>query len=401
MKESKWIKFTLLYIGAIVLSVSQMKISPTDLRESFITFLQITPLELSIYVSIFAFAPVFLAVPGGKLVKKYGAKSIAVLIMIALFLGNIIGYITDSYHVMLIGRVIEGVSFSFIMVTGMVLITHWFKDGGHGWAVGIFGTFSALGYAIVIYIIPILYEAYGLKNIWLSLAILSAIIGVQFILLFDNPKTKYEGLEEKVTLKEGLKNKKIIMLAIAMSTVSFILFTFLDGYPTIFKDVYHLSTEDVSFNSMIFGLVGIPVGFLIGYLIEKTGRPLTIGFISFIVMAIACFVTDKTNESLILLQVIVLSICVSFTSTAIAASVPKVVKQPGLVEESFAIVYTLYYAGALIGIPIVNACVQSFGWEIGVFPLTAMALLGAILTYPFILKEHREKNKSTNKQYIN
>lgn len=390
MKTSKWIKFIILYLGAIVLSVSQMKISPTDLRESFVSLLQITPLEVSIYVSIFAFAPVFLAVPGGNLVKRYGAKSIAVLIMVALFLGNIIGYITDSYIIMLVGRVIEGVSFSFIMVTGMVLITHWFRDGGYGWAVGIFGTFSAFGYAAVIYILPIVYETYGLKNIWLFLAISSAIVGVLFILLFDNPKSRSEGTEQRASLREALSNKKIIMLAIAMSTVSFILFTFLDGYPTIFKNVYNLATETASFNSMIFGLIGIPVGFVIGYLIEKTGKPLTIGFISFIAMAIACFATDKTSDSLLLIQVIVLSTCISFTSTAIAASVPKIVRHEGLVEESFAIVYTLYYVGALIGIPIVNGCVQSFGWKIGVLPLTAVALLGAILSYPFLVKENRK-----------
>lgn len=367
-----------------------MKISPTDLRESFISHLSLTPLEVSIYVSIFAFAPVFLAIPGGNLVKRYGAKSIAILIMIALFLGNIIGYLTDSYAVMLVGRVVEGLSFSFIMVTGMVLITHWFKDGGYGWAVGIFGTFSAFGYVAVIYVLPMIYESYGLKHIWLTLAIISAIIGVLFLILFDNPKSETNGIVKKTTLKEALSNKKILMIAVAMSAVSFILFTFLDGYPSIFKNIYHLDAELSSLNSMIFGLVGIPVGFVIGYLIEKTGKPLTIGFLSFAVMAVACFITNKSSESFLLVQVVVLSTCISFTSTSIAASVPKLVKSQGVVEESFAIVYTFYYLGALIGIPIVNGCVQTFGWHIGVLPLTAVALLGAILIYPFFIKENKK-----------
>ncbi|WP_101690628.1 MFS transporter [Dysgonomonas massiliensis] len=391
MKGSKWFKFTLLYLGAIILSISQMKISPTDLRESFISLLNISPLEVSIYVSIFAFAPVFLAIPGGNLVKRYGAKLISILIMVALFLGNFIGYITDSYSVMLVARIIEGISFSFIMVTGMVLITHWFKDGGYGLAVGIFGTFSAFGYAAVIYILPMIYSSYGLKSIWLALAVASAIIGVFFILLFDNPRSESNGSEKvnKASLKEAFSNSRIIMLAIAMSTVSFILFTFLDGYPTIFKTVYNLAPEASSLNSMIFGLIGIPVGLIIGFLIEKTGKPLTIGFFSFIIMAIACFVTDKTPETLLLVQVIVLSTCISFTSTSIAASVPKVVKHPGLIEDSFAIVYLFYYVGALIGIPIVSGLVSSYGWAIGVLPLTVVALVGAVLAYPFLRRENK------------
>ena len=391
MKASKWFKFSLLYLGAMILSISQMKISPTDLRESFISLLNINPVEVSIYVSIFAFAPVFLAIPGGSLVKRYGAKQISIVIMLALFLGNIIGYFTDSYPIMLIARIIEGVSFSFIMVTGMVLITHWFKDGGYGLAVGIFGTFSAFGYAAVIYVLPMIYESYGLKSIWLSLAVSAALIGLLFIILFDNPlgdSTSAEGVK-KASLREAFSNSRIIMLAIAMSTVSFILFTFLDGYPTIFKTVYNLSPETSSFNSMIFGLIGIPVGLIIGFLIEKTGKPLTIGFFSFIVMTIACFVTNKTPETLLLVQVIILSTCISFTSTAIASSVPKVVHHSGLIEDSFAIVYLFYYIGALIGIPIVSGLVSSYGWAIGVLPLTVVALFGAILSYPFYRRENK------------
>ncbi|MBK5720923.1 MFS transporter [Dysgonomonas sp. Marseille-P4677] len=394
MKASKWIKFTVLYLGAILLSVSQMKISPTNLRESFISMLDISPLEVSIYVSIFAFAPVFLAIPGGSLVKKYGAKWISILIMTALFLGNFIGYFTESYPLMLIARIIEGISFSFIMVTGMVLITHWFRDGGYGLAVGIFGTFSAFGYAAVIYVLPIVYDNYGLKNIWLVLAAVSAVLGLLFIILFDNPQNTTESNIKKASFKEAFKNTRIITLAIAMATVSFILFTFLDGYPTIFKNVYNLTTESSSFNSIAFGLVGIPVGFIIGFLIEKIGKPITIGFFSFIVMAIACFMTDKTPESLLIIQIIVLSTCISFTSTSIASSVPKIVKHPGLIEDSFAIIYLFYYIGALIGIPIVSGLVGSYGWAIGVLPLTVVALLGAVLSYPFFRQE--SKTISTN-----
>lgn len=389
MKTSKWLKFTILYLGAIVLSISQMKISPTDLRESLIMLLNLTPLEVSIYVSIFAFAPVFLAIPGGKLVKQYGAKKISIIIMLALFLGNIIGYLSDSYYVMLLGRIIEGVSFSFIMTTGMVLITNWFKDGGYGLAVGIFGTFSAFGYAAVIYLLPMLHNYSGLKSIWLALSITAAIIGIGFVFLFDDPRSELntDGTVKRVHLSESLRNPRIIKLAIAMGCVSFILFTFLDGYPTIFKNIYNLSPETSSFNSMFFGLIGIPVGFIIGFLIDKTGRPLTIGFISFILLAIACFMTDKTPPLLLIGQVSILSACISFTSTSISSSVPKVVKHPGLIDDSFAIVYLFYYIGALIGIPIVSGLAGSYGWTIAVLPLTIVALLGAVLTYPFFRRE--------------
>lgn len=389
MRGSKWLKFSILYLGAMVLSISQMKISPTNLREAMVSLLNLTPVELSIYVSIFAFAPVILAIPGGNLVKKFGAKKMSIVIMTALFLGNIIGYFADNYILMIIARIIEGISFSFIMITGMMLITNWFKDGGYGLAVGIFGTFSAFGYAAVIYVLPYIYDKYGLKEIWLFIALISLLLGLLFVFLFDDPRseTVENGKVQKTSMKEALKNPRIIMLSVAMATVSFILFTFLDSYPTIFKQVYSLPDTESNFNSMFFGLIGIPVGFIIGILIDKTGKPLTIGLISFIVMAIACFMTDKTPSNMVIIQVGILSTCISFTSTAISSSVPRVVRHAGLLEDSFAFIYQFYYIGALIGIPIVSGLVGTYGWAIGVMPLVVVAIIGALLVLPFCKKE--------------
>lgn len=397
MKNHKWIKFSILYLGAIVLSVSQMKVSPTNLRDCLVSMFDLTPKELSVYVAVFAVAPVLLAIPGGNLVKKYGAKRMSLVIMAALFLGNLLGYFADSFYFMLFARIIEGISFSFIMTTGMILISNWFKEGGYGLAVGIFGTFSAFAYAAVIYLLPMIYDSYGLKSIWLCLALISLIIGLSFMAFFDDPRTKktQDGKVQDTSLLEAVKNSNIILLAVAMCTVSFVLFTYLDLYPTIFEKVYQLSTAQSSFNSMFFGFIGIPVGFIIGILIDKTGKPLTIGFITFLVMAVACFLTNKFAPNLLIIQVIVLSTCISFASTTISTSVPKVVKHAGLLEDSFAFIYQFYYIGALIGLPIVSALVDKYSWSVGVLPLTVVSILGAVLLFPLFKKEIQ--NKPLNK----
>lgn len=391
MKVSKWIKFIVLYIGAIILSISQMKVSSTELRESFISMLHLTPVEVSIYVSVFAFAPVFLAIPGGTLVKRFGAKKISILIMIALFAGNLIGYLTNSYPVMLFARVIEGVSFSFIMVASMVLLNQWFKDKGHGLAVGLFVTFSALGYAAVIYVLPLVFSAVGLKNIWLILAVLSAIVAVLYFLLFDDPIIETDTPSKKVNIKAMFKERKVIQLAIAMAILSFVLFTYLDNYPTIFKSLYNLSPEVSSFNSIAFGLIGIPAGIFVGYLIDKTKKPITIGFYSFLVMAVACFMTDKLTDVLLLIQVVALTTCVSFISTSIVSAVPQVVSNSNKIEDGYTVVYLFYYIGALVGIPAVSTTVAYCGWGVGIAFLALLALVGAMLLYSFYKTEKQGK----------
>lgn len=390
MKGSKWMKFTVLYIGAIVLSISQMKISPTAIREAFISTLGLTPLEVSIYVSVFAFAPVFLALPGGSLVKRFGAKKVSILVMIALFIGNLLGYYSHSFPLMLIARIIEGMSFSFIMVSSMMLLTHWFKEKGHGLAVGIFVTFSALGYAIVIYVLPVLYERYGLSNIYLYLAIVSAVIAVFYALLFDDASESETITASQPSLLATLKNGTVLKLALAMAILSFILFTFLDSYPTLFKEVNKLSLEESSLNAILFGLAGIPAGILIGFLIEKTKRPILIGIYSFLFMALACFMADRLLGSAVVIQVILLTTCISFASTCIVSAVPKVIKEKNQLEDSFAVIYLFYYIGALIGIPIVSSIVSFGSWGVALLFLTALALVAALLLTPFTRIEKQD-----------
>lgn len=70
--KNKWINFIILYLGAVVLSLSQLKITP--ISNEIAKELSITATQTSLLMSVFTFSALFLAIPAGKLISKYGAK---------------------------------------------------------------------------------------------------------------------------------------------------------------------------------------------------------------------------------------------------------------------------------------------------------------------------------------
>ncbi|WP_348923149.1 MFS transporter [Enterococcus rotai] len=173
MLRNRWVKFLLLYLGGVVVSLSQLKLVP--IQNELGADLAISISMVSWLMSIFTVSGIFLAIPGGAFVTRFGPKKLLVGLMGCLAIGNIWGAFSKSFWSLLISRAIEGISFSMIIMVGIVLINFWFKDSSSGIATGIWGTFSALGSMLAMNLFKPLAKTYGLRSLWLIIAVLSVI----------------------------------------------------------------------------------------------------------------------------------------------------------------------------------------------------------------------------------
>ncbi|AYD40464.1 MFS transporter [Clostridium fermenticellae] len=388
---NKWFKFIVLYLGAVVLSMSQLKIVPISSEISM--DLGISATQTSLLMSVFTFSALFLAIPAGGLISKFGAKRVSVFVMFCLFLGNFIGIFANSYAVLLISRIIEGVSFSMINIVGIIFINDWFKDGGQGTAIGIFGTFSAFASMVAMNIYRPIYESLGLKSVWVITAILAGIITFLYKLFFQDVKDDSDK-EGDATLKEASSDKNIWILSFAIGCMSLVLFTFLAIYPNIFKDIYFLNTDKANYYSSLFGLFGIPFGLLAGIIIDKTGKPGTLAFMSNIVTVLATFFVTRITKNLLLAQVFLLSAALSMNSTSINITLQRTVKRPALLGYSLSILYLFYYIGTFIGPPITTQIMEVKGWNLSMSTLAIASLAGTVALLYYVLKYEIKKIKT-------
>lgn len=392
MVRNRWFKFILLYIGGVVVSLSQLKLVP--IQNELVQELGISLSLVSWLMSIFTVSGIFLAVPGGALVTRFGPKKLLLALMGFLAIGNLWGAFSTSFWSLLLSRAVEGISFSMIIMVGIVLINFWFKESHSGIATGLWGTFSALGSMLAMNLFKSIVQQYGLHSLWFLIAVLSLILLFLYLIFLDEPASQViaEGRKKEGSVKNAMKNKSIWLLAVAQGCMAFILFAFINLYPVIYTQYYGLSENLANSYTGYFGLFGIPFGALAGFLIDRLKKGQVIIFCSFLLMLVATFWMGYLNSNITFItQLFALSAGASLSSSCVMILAPKVVKQERLIGASISFINLFYYIGIFIGTPLVTK-VSEIGdsWLTAIYLLVAVGIIALIAVIGFIrLNKHK------------
>ncbi|MEI5992491.1 MFS transporter [Candidatus Enterococcus mansonii] len=386
MARNRWVKFLLLYFGGVIVSLSQLKLVP--IQNELAQELGMSLSLVSWLMSIFTVSGIFLAIPGGALVTKFGPKKLLVALMACLAIGNVLGAFSNSFWLLLISRAVEGISFSMIIMVGIVLINFWFKDVGSGIATGLWGTFSALGSMLAMNLFKPLSQQYGLRSLWVIIAGFSVLFLALYLLFLDEPTSQMseQPKEGKGSIKNAMANKSIWLLAFAQGCMAFVLFTFINLYPLIYEQLYGLSETLANRYTGYFGLFGIPFGALAGYLIDKTKKGQVIILFSFLLMLVATFWMGYLSSSFTFIaQLFALSAGASLSSSCVMILAPNSVKQERLIGASISFINLFYYIGIFIGTPLVTKVSEyNHSWLTAIYLLSGVGLAAVFAIFGFV-----------------
>lgn len=385
---NKWMKFFLLYAGGILIGMSQLKIAP--IIRPLSQYLHTSLTQMSLLTSVFTISGIFIAIPGGALVTKIGAKKLLLVIIGLLGVGNFLGTLARSFSLLLMTRVIEGISFSTIVMTAVVLISYWFKDSPHsGTAIGIFTTFPALSSLISMNLFLPLSERFGNFASWYLIGSLSIIMWILYFLFLDAPVEDTLAKEEveDSPLRMVIKNKTVWILGILQGCMAFVLYAYIALYPVLFSDYYHLSQATGNFYSGLFGLFGIPFGVVAGFLLDRVKKSGLVILAAFITMGFSCLAAPFLGgiSGLIIAQVFFLSAAAMLASSSITILVPRSAGKENLVGYSMSLVNLFYYTAIVIGAPVISKVIEHFSWMAGLLVLTSIAVLGVAGSIIYLL----------------
>ncbi|MBV7390725.1 MFS transporter [Enterococcus sp. ALS3] len=392
---NKWMKFFLLYLGGTLIGMSQLKIAPVINPLS--QYLHTSLTQMSLLTSVFTISGIFIAIPGGALVTKIGAKKLLLGIIALLAIGNFLGTVAGSFSMLLVTRVIEGISFSTIVMTAVVLISYWFRDSQYsGTAIGIFTTFPALASLISMNLFLSLSEKYGHFASWYLIGGLSVILWILYFFFLDAPKAEDQSVEEKIDapFRTVLKNKSVWILGVLQGCMAFVLYAYIALYPVLFSDYYHLSQGTANFYSGLFGLFGIPFGVVAGFLLDRVKKSGLVILVAFSTMALACLAAPFLGgvSGLIIAQVFFLSAAAMLASSSITILVPRAAGKEQLIGYSMSFVNLFYYTMIVIGAPLISKIVEQFSWLTGLSVLTGVACIGVIGSIIYLVTNQTIKN---------
>lgn len=391
--KHRGLMFFIMYCASACVSLSQFKIVP--LLGQISEMLSITPAETSWLMSVFTAAGIILALPAGGLVAKYGPKKVILVVMITMILGNVMGALCiGSYPLLLVSRIIEGCAFAFVCVAGIVFINMWFPDKNTGIFVGIFMTFASIASAIALNTALPLTMSVGLTGAWWAVAAMSVVFTILFVAIVKEPPAPEGagGPAPKASIMPVLTNGRIICMAVVAFFAGFVLYFFLNNYPTVFGAVYAIEPATANFYGSLNGLFGIPFCIIGGFIVNKLGVKGTpvLMLVSALILALAGFITTSLDPSLFILHILLTAAFPGLILTSYNYLVPFCVGNPIQIGYGIGVMSLAQNIGIFVGSPTVLYAVEmAGGWPVASIVLGCVALIGvvAILAYMAISKK--------------
>ena len=354
--KNKWGMFFILLISAVTVSLSQLKIAPV--LGDVAAMLNVDVTKAAMLMSLFTVAGIILSIPGAAVMARTGTKNMLLILMGSLILGNVLGAMTNSFTMVMLSRIIEGVSYALIITVGIDMINKWFTGATVGTATGIFNTFAAAANFIGMNASVAIYQGTGnLKLLWWSIAILAAICFVLVMMFVQVPESKSEGGGSDGSLGEAVRNPALLATCLSMLCLSFVLFGFITCNAALFQ-AYGISQQASAFYASLNGLIGIPTCIISGIIIGKSGKPFHVAILGAILCAVICFFMPHlggSSAAYILYSLATGIVPGGMIMTSIFIYTPQLAKRPQLIGLSMGLLNTLYYIGVFFSTPVLTA----------------------------------------------
>lgn len=288
------------------------------------------------------FAPgFFLAVPGGALGRRFGAKQVVVAGLALMTAGGALMAFSDAWTGQIAGRVIAGIGGVLLNVLMTKMVADWFAGKEITFSLAAFVMSWPVGIATALIVLPIFGEAAGLKAALTLIAALAAAGLLAIALLYRSP----EGAEPvgAAAPAGGEVRGPLLGAVVAAGCIWGIyngaLSTVFSFGPDLFITRGMSPAEAGSVTSIILWMLAI-IGSFAGFLVDWTGRRYLIlagGNLGFALFVLIGSWTDQ-----VLLNVIAMG---AFSGVAVGAmvSLPALVLPPQARALGMGIFFAVFY----------------------------------------------------------
>jgi MFS family permease len=328
---------------------------------------------------------IFLAIPAGMLVDRFGVKFTAASSSILMALGCFVTAIAGSFEMALIGRMVLGVGGAFIVTAMPALIPQWFLQEELGVAMGIYGVSMPLASVIAFPLASSLMSAFGWRYLFYVATVIAIFNIFSLALLVKEGPLKHEG-DRDLKLWPALRSFEMWKLGMVWLLFNASAISFTTWSPKIFQDFKNMNPVQASFLSTIFMLVSIPCVPLFGWFSDKIGRRRLLMVIGSTLMAVALTAIAYTSGNFMIALLVGMGIASAFVPPIVMMLPPEIVG-PQLVGTAFGIITICLNTGIALAPPFIGFLIDTSGSQIPSFlGMALFSALGAVVAYALKIK---------------
>ena len=210
----------------------------------------INPNNMGLLGGVFFLSFAIFQIPAGILIDKYGPRKVMSSVIIFAVLGSIIFALSNSFYILLIGRVLMGLGCSICLMGSLVLITRWTDSDQFSKLAGIILAVGGIGGLLATTPLSYFSELFGWRlSFWLAAAVTFCVMVLYYFILEDRKNDLIlNRSNETISLKNLLfilkeRNFKFMIPMSLMSYSSLVVLLGLWGAPYL-KDIHGLDTVE-------------------------------------------------------------------------------------------------------------------------------------------------------------
>ena len=375
-----WVILVVTLLASVSAPLNQFKVPP--MMPALIEQFDLDLVQAGMLMSFFAFSGIVLAVPAGLFIIPFGIKRMGMVALASTIIGSALGALSNTFELLLISRVIEGVGMGLMVILAPITISMWFPMARRGLPMGIWAIWSPLATLIIYNAAPLVEHYYSWQGVWWVTTGYAVAVSILYLVFMGMPTSVGVGETSKEiplrNLKDGFINLDLWLLSFTFACFMFVVISMVSFLPTFLTVEHDFSLKNASFIGSVPSIAVLVAAPLSGWVSDRIGsRKLvfTIPFILFGSIFIFFYNLHTWQFAAILFFA---GFCMASIATAIFSSIPEVVKRSGLLGVGMAILAIGQSAGVLIGPILFGNMVEQNGWVSGGYLLLFISVLGVI-----------------------
>ena len=368
---TNWPAVWAIFAGGLVAGAYMTKVAPAlpGLRDE----LGLTLVESGLIATTFNLMGMLVGMLAGVLCDRFGHKRLALLGLLILSLGGILGAFAQGFASLLFARFLEGVGFIAFVVSAVTLMNAAAAPGDRAKALGLWSAYMPTGGTIALLAAPAVIAAWGWRGLWVVFAVLAAASALA-IARFA-PLSRYGEVSSIRLVAESLARAGNIAMALLFAFYVAQWTSIMVWLPTFLVDEHRLAAGTAALATALFVLINAPGNLTGGWLLAR-GVPRGTLIITGAVIAALCEV-GMFLEALAPAVRYALVLAFSFSAGVIPASVfsglPLHARTPQHIGTGNGIVMQASQIGQFLG-PLAIAWIAThFGWSANLWVLLAFA----------------------------
>jgi predicted MFS family arabinose efflux permease len=335
--------------------------------------------EAGLIMSLVRFPGVFLGIPTGLFVARYGTKLIGIIALVCVVLGCFITAIANSFLLLLMGRLILGIGGGIIIPTASATVAKWFSKEEIGKAMGIYGINGPFALIVAFPSASLIILAYD----WRFPFYIGAFIGIAATLVFFVATRKSPPKEQKMkmSVRRAIRNFEIWKVGLIWLFYSSAILAFTTWAPTLFERFKELSLVDASFLASLVMWIAIIGNPLYGWISDRTGKRKLFILTGFFLTMLSFIAIAYASNLMLVVTVILLGIT-SAIVYPIMSTLPLEILGPDLASIGFGIAGTCQNIGIAFSQPVVGLILDLTGsYQFSLLGLAVLSAIGTVVAF--------------------